>query len=396
MTLNTTQSAIFSFLFGYNTSMQIHLAIYHPRRAGILSAALDLGADKIILLHRSQDTIEGLKSVLNSRGIKCQSIVVNFETHQLRDQFARLLEQHQSDDFYFNASSGYKKIVLIGFEQFNAYGYPIFLVDKFTDELYWLQNKADRPTEDHHLSHQIKINEYLKTFNTHVLNEGSKTPEPLASRELTAWLIAHIEHHDKPIGQLNYMAMMASRDNRYTLDNRQAKDTGLLTVLGHFEAAGLLTLRGRKLKLNDSESRFYCNGGWLENHVFGLIYGMRKSRSHITDVAKGLQVVRNQGVVKNEIDVAAMSHNRLHIIECKTQKFSKSNDDNAAANSAIYRLDTLKTFSGGISGKAMLISYQPLTKYNLSRAEDLGIYCCSYTQLKQLDHHLYRFFDSES
>lgn len=376
--------------------MQIHIAIYHPRHAGILSAALDLGVEKIILLHRPEDTIEGLKAVLNSRGIACHSLPVNFDTRQLRQQFSRLLEQYQSDDLYFNASSGYKKIMLIGSEQFNAYGYPIFLVDKFTDELYWLQNIADQPTADHHLSHKIKINEYLKTFNTHVLHEGSREPEPLASRELTAWLIAHIESHNKYIGQLNYMAMMASKDNRFALNHRQVKNSKLLSVLNHFEAAGMLTLRGRKLKFVDADSRFYCNGGWLENHVFSLIYGMRKRRSHIKDVAKGLQVVRHQGVVKNEIDVAAMSHNRLHVIECKTRKFSKSSDDNAAANTAIYRLDTLKSFAGGMSGKAMLVSYQPLNRYNLSRAEDLGIYCCSYTQLKQLDHHLYRFFDTES
>ena len=376
--------------------MQIHIAVYHPRRAGILSAAIDLQADKVILLHRQEDIVEGIKSVLTSRGISCQSMVINFDTEQLRQHFAQFLEQHQSEQLYLNASSGYKKMILIAFEQFNAYGYPFFMVDKFTDELYWLKNRADQPTEDHHLSHKIKINEYLKSFNTHILDEGDKTPEPKASRELTAWLIDHIETYDKYIGQLNYMAMMATKDNRYALDHHQVNDKKLLTVLGHFEAAGMLTLRGRKLKFTDAEKRFYCNGGWLENHVFALIYGMRKNRPHITDVAKGLKVVRHNGAVKNEIDVATMSHNRLHVIECKTQKFSKSSDDNAAANTAIYRLDTLKTFAGGMSSKAMLVSYQPLNSYSLSRAEDLGIYCCSHSQLQQLDHHLYRFFDTES
>lgn len=375
--------------------MQIHIAVYHPRRAGILSAAIDLKADRVILLHRQEDIVDGIKSVLNSRGIRCQSMVVDFDTDNLRQHFANLLQEHQSENLYLNASSGYKKMILIGFEQFNAYGYPIFMVDKFTDELYWLKNRADQPTADHHLSHEIKINEYLKSFNTHILDEGSKTPEPLASRELTAWLINHIETYNKAVAQLNYIAMMAAKDNRYALDHHQIKDRTLITVLDRFEAAGMLNLRGRKLKFTDAQSRFYCNGGWLENHVFALIYGMRSKRSHITDVRKGLHVVRHNGVVKNEIDVAAMSHNRLHVFECKTRKFSKSTDDNAAANTAIYRLDTLKTFAGGISSKAMLVSYQPLNNYSLSRAEDLGIYCCSYTQLKQLDHHLYRFFDTE-
>jgi len=379
----------------YNTQMQIHIAIYHPRRAGILSAAIDLQADQVILMHRQEDVVAGIKSVLSSRGIRCRSMVVDFDTERLRQHFAALLEEYQSANLYLNASSGYKKMILIAFEQFNAYGYPIFMVDKFTDELYWLKNRANQPTDDHHLSHEIKINEYLKTFNTHVLNEGDKTPEPAISRELTHWLIRHIGNHDKHIAQLNYIAMMATKDNRYALDHHQINNQGLMTVLGQFEAAGMLTLRGRKLKFTDADARFYCNGGWLENHVYSLAYGMRKNRPHIVDIAKGLQVVRHNGTVKNEIDVAAMSHNRLHVIECKTRKFSKSDDDNAAANTAIYRLDTLKNFAGGISSKAMLVSYQPLNSYSLSRAEDLGIYCCSHTQLRQLDNHLYRFFDSD-
>ncbi|MGJ8663648.1 MAG: Card1-like endonuclease domain-containing protein, partial [Marinicella sp.] len=144
------------------------------------------------------------------------------------------------------------------------------------------------------------------------------------------------------------------------------------------------------------ESRFYCNGGWLENHVFSLLFGMRKNRPQLADIARGVTIVRNQGKVKNELDVAAICHNRLHIIECKTRRFGSSKADKSAANSAIYRLDTIKSISGGHSGRAMLISYQQLNKYTLSRAKDLGIYCCSHTQLKQLERHLYQFIDQQS
>ena len=108
-----------------------------------------------------------------------------------------------------------------------------------------------------------------------------------------------------------------------------------------------------------------------------------------------MSIVRNQGTVRNELDVAMICHNRLHIIECKTRRFSQSKTDKAAANSAIYRLDTIKSISGGHSGRAMLISYQALNKYTLSRAKDLGIYCCSHTQLKQLERHLYQFIDQQ-
>lgn len=373
--------------------MQIHLAIYHPKHAGILSAALTLKADKIILLHRHEDNIAGIKSAIQSRGISCECIEVTFDTQMTRELFAVQIEKNQSENIIFNASSGYKKLILLGYEQFSNYGYPVFTVDKFTDELHWLNTKSTE--SDIHLTHEIKIQEYLKSFNTQVLDQGQKSPEPASSRKLTQWIIEHIGVYDQAIASLNYMAMMANQNHSYELSKQELNKNHLHEVLMKFQDANMLTLRGRKLKFNSDVTRFYCNGGWLENHVFAIIYGMRKKRSHIADVAKGMLIVRNQGKVKNELDVVAMSHNRLHIIECKTRRFSKSKDEKAAASSAIYRLDTIKSLTGGLSGKAMLISYQPLNKYVLSRATDLGIYCCSHKQLKQLERHLYKFFDNQ-
>lgn len=379
--------------------MQIHLTIYHPKHAGILSAAVELNADQLILLHRKEDDISGLKSAVQARGIKCTSEWVNFDTQQVREQFVRLIENNQQNNLILNASSGYNKLILIAFEQFNALGLPVFMVDKFTDQLSWLNtsvNNQDSNPAEIHLSHHIKLQEYLKSFNTQILEQGQTTPEPESSRQLTHWIINQLGKADKAISSLNYMAMSADANHRFQLSAADLKNHQLQQLLDHFEAADKLTVRGRKLKFKDQDSRFYSNGGWLENHVFALLYGMRKNRPALADLAKGMTIVRNQGTVKNELDVAAIIHNRLHIIECKTRRFSNSKADKSAANSAIYRLDTIKSISGGHSGRAMLISYQNLNKYTLSRAKDLGIYCCSHTQLKQLQRHLYQFIDQQN
>ncbi len=378
----------------YNVLMRIHLAIYHPQHAGILSAAIELKAEKVILLHRKEDEISGLKSAIQSRGIHCQTQIATFDTQLAREQMADIVEKNQQEEIAFNASSGYNKLTLLGFEQFTAYGYPVFLVDKFTDELYWLNTKQTQ--DDIKMGHHIKLKEYLKSFNTQVLEQGQTTPEPENSRELTGWIISQLGKMDKSIASLNYMATNADANHRYQLNHKDLQNHQLQVLLDRFEAAGKLTVRGRKLKFADNESRFYCNGGWLENHVFALLYGMRKNRPQLADLAKGMTIVRNQGKVKNELDVAAICHNRLHIIECKTRRFSQSKADKAAANSAIYRLDTIKSITGGLSARAMLISYQTLNKYTMSRAKDLGIYCCSHTQLKQLEQHLYQFIDQNT
>jgi len=378
--------------------MQIHLTIYHPKHAGILSAAIELKADQVILLHRLEDDISGLKSAIQARGIKCLSESVTFDTQLTREQFCRIIDNNEQNKLLLNASSAYNKLTLIAFEQFNAFGLPVFMVDKFTDQLHWLKTSKehdDIKQQDFHLGHHIKLKEYLKSFNTQVLDQGQTSPEPDSSRQLTQWIISQLGTADKAIASLNYMAMSANANHHYELSKHDLINHPLQQLLDRFEAAEKLTVRGRKLKFKNAECRFYSNGGWLENHVFALLFGMRKNRPALADLAKGMTIVRNQGTVRNELDVAAICHNRLHIIECKTRRFSNTKADNSAANSAIYRLDTIKSISGGHSGRAMLISYQALNKYTLSRAKDLGIYCCSHTQLKQLERHLYQFIDQQ-
>ena len=373
--------------------MQTHIAINHPQHAGILSPALHLNCQKVIILHRLEDDISGLVFVLQRRGIKVEHQAMSFDTTQFRKDIETLIETHADEELSLNVSNSYHKWVMLCFELFIYRDLPVFMVDKFTNQLSWLHRASDN--QDHDISCKIKVHEYLKAFNTQVMNQGQTDPEPPESRALTEWLIDNIGTHDKQISKLNYMAMMADGHHNHKLTHDNHNDHQLQELLRHFEEAGMLSIKGKNISFIDKDKRFYCNGGWLENHVFALLYGMRKQRPQLIDVAKGLEIVRNQGTVKNEIDVIAMHKNRLHVIECKTKKFGRSEKSTAEANSIIYRLDTLKSLTGGLSGRAMLISYQAINKYTLKRAQDLGIFCCSHTQLKQLEDHLYRFLDKE-
>lgn len=370
--------------------MKTHLAIYHPKHAGILSPILHLKANQVILLHRKEDNTEGIQSVFRARGISCQTVAVTFETQIFRQQLEQLLKD-RVEPVYLNASFSYHKWVMLCFEYFIYNGWPIYMVDKFTNQLTWLHD--DSCHDDEPLSCQMKVHEYLKAFNTQVLRSGQSTPEPNPSRDLTRWIIDHIGIHDKAITKLNYMAMMANSHHQFTMRHEDFQNDPLQVLLDHFSEAGMLKINGKKVNFIDDSKRFYCNGGWLENHVFALLFGMRKQRPNLKDVSKGLEIVRQHGQVKNEIDVVAMANNRLHIIECKTKKFGQSERATQAANSVIYRLDTLKQLTGGLSGRAMLISYQAINKHTYQRAKDLGIHICANTQLKQLEHHLFRFID---
>ena len=369
----------------------VHLAIYDKKNAGIVSAALHLRANQVVLLHRKEHDVEGVKAVLNSRGIKCRSQMVSFYPAQIRTILKHIFKENAGHDLVFNASSGYRMMVLVSLEYFTSKNLPAFVVDKFTNELHWL-HPSDKPSEK--VATVLKISEYIKFSASQVLSIGQTTQEPKARRALTHWLIEHIDQFSSSLAAMNHIAMRADMSLKYRMDKKYQKKPHLQEILNKFQEVGILRIEKDKIIFTDEENRFYANGGWLENHVFSLLFAMRKTRPCISDLAKGMEIVRAKGTVKNEIDVICLANNRLHLIECKTRKFTNRNDANTPASAAIYRLDTLKETFGGSSGKAMLVSYQRLSRYTEQRAKDLGIYCCSHKQLKQLTEHLYKFIDA--
>jgi hypothetical protein len=369
-----------------------HVAIYDKSSAGIASAALDARIQRLILLHRKGDDSTGLQRVMRDRGIACDLWEASFEPDRLRQTLDKILSKYKDLALQFNASSGYRLMTVLALEYFRAQQLPSFVIDKYRDQWHWIFPEQ-RPS--HHLSHRLKIHEYLSIFNARVTSAGHRQPESRRSRALTQWLVDHVESLSDPLAALNHIAMRANADHRRTLEKHQWQNPALQSLLHRFEAAGLLRIESHTVDFLNEENRFYANGGWLENHVFAVIYGLRQHLPAIQDVVRGLQISRGNDNVQNELDVTALSHNRLHIIECKTRRFSHRKDAGAPGASAVYRLGSLKELLGGLSAKAMLISYQPLSRYTEQRASDLGIFHCAHEQLHRLPFHLQTFFERD-
>lgn len=91
--------------------------------------------------------------------------------------------------------------------------------------------------------------------------------------------------------------------------------------------------------------------------------------------------------VRNEIDVATIVNNKLHLIECKTKNMQSNGDD------TLYKLESLKDLLGGFQARAMLISFRPLRYVDITRAKDLGLTLIGPDQLNQLPLHLKNWFN---
>ncbi len=369
-----------------------HVAVYDKSSAGIASAALDADIMRLIVLRRHGDNIDGLKRVMRDRGISCDAWTVPFDPQGFRRILDDIFNKYKDLQLHFNASSGYRLMVVLALEAFRSRRLPIFVVDKYTDQWHWIY---PQDLDSHHLAHRLKIHEYLRVFNAEITNPGQRQGEPASQRKLTQWLVDNVEKLSAGLAALNHMAMRANAEHQRRLEPHQADNPVLRDVLSRFEKAGLLKVNNRQVDFINEKNRFYANGGWLENHVFSVIYGLRQQLPAIQDLARGVEIARGDNTVRNELDVITLAHNRLHIIECKTRRFSHRKDSGAPGASAVYRLGSLKDLLGGLSAKAMLVSYQPLSHYTEQRASDLGIFHCAHEQLHRLRFHLQTFFEQD-
>ncbi len=133
------------------------------------------------------------------------------------------------------------------------------------------------------------------------------------------------------------------------------------------------------------EARRFANGEWLESLVHSTVRAIQNELPTIQDHSLGVQVYRKIGEreVRNELDVATIVNNKLHIIECKTKGMRDDGDD------TLYKLESLRDLLGGLQARAMLVSFRPLRHHDLVRAQDLGLAIIGADQLGDLYTHLY-------
>ena len=137
------------------------------------------------------------------------------------------------------------------------------------------------------------------------------------------------------------------------------------------------------------KSRRFANGEWLETLVHSTVRQIRKDMPTIQDHSLNVQVYRQLGdkEVRNELDVASVVNNKLHIIECKTKGMRDDGDD------TLYKLESLRDLLGGLQARAMLVSFRPLRHNDIIRAKDLGLALIGPDELKNLKSQLELWFE---
>ena len=371
-----------------------HLCLLDDSPITALTPLLDpaIASDRVIFALRpgQQENMKRLKKVLQPRGIQVDTWLLPDTQHTaaLIDSFHQLIDQCVSDapdtQFVLNASCGPRHHVLAAYEVARAYGLHCFVIEPALDELYWLfpEDKANS-----NLADRLRLRDYFTALDftiAHIANCGLVDKK---LRDLGECWLAQAESACTAMGQLNYLASTANEGQLTTvaLTAHQANSPALQGLIDDLARIGLVSRSHNALRFVDEAARFFANGGWLEEYVYGLLLSLRPQILRLQDCAQGMEISRNIGkrTVSNELDVVALANNRLHIIECKTKKFNKGE-----GNDVIYKLDSLAELMGGTQARALLVSFKDIRLGERTRAAELDIDIIGPAELPRLKSRL--------
>ncbi len=377
-----------------------HICLLDENPISVLTPLLDpdIQSDRVIFAIKP-DQVEAvlrLEKLIKPRGIAVSSWVLpdSKNTGDILLSFHEListeLDVNLAEQLVLNTSCGSRHYVLAAFEVAKEYDLHCFVVEPKLDELYWLYPEEK---ENSALAEKLKIQDYLTALDSEVKDVANNGVVSLDIRTLGAKWCSEPAYYSSALGILNYLAFTADNNalTSATLTNQQLENAALNELIDDLMTIGYAQCENDKLVFKNDNARFFANGGWLEEYVYGMLLSLKKSIPTLQDAAQGVEVVREVGKhnVNNELDVAALANNKLHIIECKTKKFEKGE-----GNNVIYKLDSLADLLGGLHGRAMLVSFKKIRVAEQYRAQELDIKFIGPDELPNLSVHLTHWLKS--
>jgi hypothetical protein len=383
------------------TTYDTHLCLVSAQATPNLLPLLDevWRPKKVVLACSAQmkHAAQALRAVIQTKAggmvVETLELPNAYDYTALSDSFLSYLAKHESEHIALNVTGGTKLMAVAAQEAFRSVGKPVFYVNVESDEVLVIGEKFTGQTAQP-LRAKLKVHEMLRAHGYSVTTQE----QPQVTRELrdlTARLIDHVSSSGRALGTVNALAR-AARDEpglRVELTPAQYDSRALADILALFADANLLRQTGPVLVFKNEDARFFVNGGWLETHVFEALQSLRAQHDGLTDVAMGVRVAfggqdaRSKSKDKNEIDVAFLYRNTLHLIECKTANLSQGGKgDDTKATEALYKMESLLKL-GGLRTRGMVVDYRGQlanSEADRQRAKESHIEIVSGAQLKDL------------
>ncbi len=341
---------------------------------------------KVVLLVSPEMSEQGqwLETVLGQLDVAIDIWALEnaWDVDYLYAELQRLLDVYEGVSIALNATCGTKPMTIACYEVFRSRGKSVFYIDPNTDHLIWMYPHDGVRYE---LADRIRIPEFVRIYGGQVSPSIQRSVQQSAVAIGEA-LVGDPDYYAKAIGSLNYYASSAKRNLLSSeMDERTLGSDAFNKLLDQLEQGNQISREFNKLRFHDENARFFANGGWLEQYVFSVLLRIKGRENQLQDAAMSVEVERKNSV-KNEVDVAFLFNNKLHIIECKAKSFKGGKT--GSATDVLYKIDSVSEILGGIQAKAMLVSYKKLPDHDLRRAHELGVKVVQHNRLRSLESEL--------
>jgi hypothetical protein len=377
--------------------MAIHVGIIDQDPVRLVTPLLDQRCDGkhlVLLGDKSQYPIyTRLQKVLEDKNITTEFYQIRAGTRisSLKEAIDTLAKKllTLNQPVYLNASCGLRHRLLCAYEVFRTYEWPIFVVEPNSDRLCWLYPDELGYSQ---LQDRITISDYLSIFGARCEFIDHQIPEELDKKlcQLGERWANNALELGPGLATLNYLATTCRKEQRLDVEltEKQQGYKELSLLIHDLVDAEIAEYANGILTFSNEEARRFSNGEWFETLVHSIVRNIQGDMPTIQDRSLNVQVYRQQGEqeIRNELDVATVVNNKLHIIECKTKGMRDDGDD------TLYKLESLRDLLGGLQARAMLVSFRPLRHNDITRAQDLGLALIGPDELKSLKSHLTNWF----
>ncbi|MDT0602343.1 Card1-like endonuclease domain-containing protein [Thalassotalea castellviae] len=375
-----------------NEKQVTHICLIGDDPTANLTPIIDkvIPSDRVIIAHEQyqQEQVEQLKKVIQTRGYKVDKwlLPTTFNTEEIKFNFMQLFEHEAThpSETWLNASNGSRYQILAAYEVARAYDAQIYIVEPKYDALCWLspENKKLTPVAD-----KIKLHEFLSVNGCTLTSQQNKNGISADLRAIGENWLKQADKLQTGLAKLNYLAQFTHDDTFVSKeqDSVMLNDESLQWLLNDLETLDLIKVEDKAVHFQNEKTRFFANGGWLEEITFSYIRSLSSEIPELQDDGHSLEIERsiNGKTIKNELDVVALVNNKLHVIECKTKKFKNGDGSNM-----LYKIDSLAERLGGLKCKAALVTFYPLNKSELARAKELNVEIFSGIALSNLKNKL--------
>lgn len=355
---------------------------YAPRKKRVI----------LLVTPEMRGAADNLGAVYTKHGLTAEKLDIEnpYDFTEIWESLYQCLAAEENKNIALNVTGGTKIMTLAAQSVFAAAKRPMFYVKESDNSLIIMPNSdAGGRVQTARLDSSPDLADYL-------LAHGYKTlPAPAASgRECMSApgfaekLINSPGRYEAGLSRLNRYAMRDNRKQlRFSVDGQRDKEV-MRAMLKLCEDCGLASADDNgRVEFADENAHAYVCGGWLEYYVYGVVakIGGEKIRAKARNL-----IIKSKGG-ENELDVAFLAKNRLHILECKTARLEREK-----GAEALYKLQTLTNLTG-LKTKAMFISYRSLDKPGISgrgagphkkRAAAFGITVVERHELRNLKAHL--------